>query len=403
VDAYAAIEQNRLKYLRLNQRKLRADLYQGLQDAIVASDTNVAAIGQKIILPSSFTVGPCHMVQNYQDAMAICKWVGCPDAFVTFTCNPQWLEIKRALPMGQQPQDRLDLVTRVFKIKLKELINDIHKKHILGHTIAGIYVVEFQKRGLPHAHILIFFTEDYKPHTVEDVDRMISAELPNSKTNKLVHETVARCTMHGPCGVAFPNASCMEEGKCKKQYPRKFQSETVTDVNGYPIYRRRDTGHTVVVHGIELDNRWVVPHNVYLSTKYDAHINVEVCNNIRAVKYLFKYVYKGHDRATVEISRQSNNATEGNVVETDEIKKYLDCRYVSASEAAWRIFKFDMHERFPTVERLQYHLPNQQMVLFADDDDVQEVATQSAISKMMLTEWFKTNQELEVARSLTFD
>ncbi len=187
---------------------------------------------------------------------------------------------------------------------------------------------------------------------------MISAELPNLKINKLAHETIARCTMHGPCGVAFPNAPCMEKGKCKKQYPRKFQSETMTDVNGYPIYRRRDMGHTVVVHGIELDNRWVVSHNVYLSTKYDAHINVEVCNNIRAVKYLFKYVYKGHDRVTVEISRQSDNATERNVVNTDEIKKYLDCRYVSTSEAAWHIFKFDMHERFPTVERLQYHLPN---------------------------------------------
>jgi hypothetical protein len=220
--------------------------------------------------------------------------------------------------------------------------------------IVGIYVVEFQKCELAHAHILIFFTEDCKPHTVEDVDHMISAELPNSETNKLAHETVARCMMHGPCGVAFLNALCMEESKCKKQYPRKFQSETVTDVNGYPIYQCKDMGQTVLVHGIELDNRWVVPHNVYLSTKYDAHINVEVCNNIRAVKYLFKYVYKGHDHATIEISRQNDNATKGNVVETDEIKKYFDCRYVSASEAAWRIFKFDMHERFPTVERLQY-------------------------------------------------
>jgi hypothetical protein len=79
----------------------------------------------------------------------------------------------------------------VFKIKLKELINDIHKKHILGRTIAGIYVVEIQKRGLPHAHILVFFTEDYKPHTVEEVDHMISAELSNLETNKLAHETVA--------------------------------------------------------------------------------------------------------------------------------------------------------------------------------------------------------------------
>jgi hypothetical protein len=110
----------------------------------------------------------------------------------------------------------------VFKIKLKELINDIHKKHILGRTIAKIYVIEFQKRGLPHAHILIFFAEDYKPHTVKDVNRMTSAELLNLKTNKLAHEMVARCMMHGPCGAMFLNAPCMEEGKCKKQYPCKF-------------------------------------------------------------------------------------------------------------------------------------------------------------------------------------
>jgi hypothetical protein len=105
----------------------------------------------------------------------------------------------------------------VFKIKLKELINDIHEKHILGRTIAGIYVIEFQKRGPSHAYILIFFAKNYKPHTVKDVDRMISVELPNPETNRLAHETIAKYMMHGPCGAAFPNAPCMEDGKCKKQ------------------------------------------------------------------------------------------------------------------------------------------------------------------------------------------
>ncbi len=83
------------------------------------------------------------------------------------------------------------------------------------------------------------------------------------------------------------------------------------DVNRYLIYRRRDTRHTVVVHGIELDNHWVVPHIVYLSTKYNAHINVEVCNNIRAVKYLFKYVYKGHDRATMRFHARATMPPKG--------------------------------------------------------------------------------------------
>ncbi len=91
------------------------------------------------------------------------------------------------------------------------------------------------------------------------------------------------------------------------------------------------------------------------------------------------------------------------MVEADENLKNLYCCYVSALKAAWCIFKFDMHEQFLIIERQQYHLPNRQMVLFDDDDDVQEVATRSTISKMMLTEWFKTNQKSEVAQSLTFD
>jgi hypothetical protein len=111
VDAYAAVEQNYLRYLRLNQKKFHADLYQGLQDAIAPGDNSVVAIGQRIILPSFFTGGPCHMVQNYQDAMAIYRWAHCLDVFIIFTCNPQWPEIKRTLLPGQEPQDRPDLVT----------------------------------------------------------------------------------------------------------------------------------------------------------------------------------------------------------------------------------------------------------------------------------------------------
>jgi hypothetical protein len=114
---------------------------------------------------------------------------------------------------GQQPQDQPDLVTRMFKIKLKELINDIHKKHILGCTIARIYVIEFQKRGLLHAHIFIFFVKDCKPHTVKDVDRMISAEFSNPETNRLAHETVAKCMVHVELCFQMPHAWKMANAK----------------------------------------------------------------------------------------------------------------------------------------------------------------------------------------------
>ena len=52
---------------------------------------------------------------------------------------------------------------------------------------------------------------------------------------------------------------------------------------------------------VDLDNRWIVPYNPYLSRKYRAHINVEVCASVRAVKYIHKYIYKGNDRTTVEL------------------------------------------------------------------------------------------------------
>jgi hypothetical protein len=100
VDAYAVVEQNRLRYLCLNKKKLCVDLYQSLQDAIATGDINATTIGQRTILPFSFTRGPRHMVQNYQEPMAICRWACCPNAFVTFTYNPQWPEIKKVLLPG---------------------------------------------------------------------------------------------------------------------------------------------------------------------------------------------------------------------------------------------------------------------------------------------------------------
>jgi hypothetical protein len=69
--------------------------------------------------------------------------------------------------------------------------------------------------------------------------------------------------------------------------------------DSYPNYRRHDDGRKEKVRGCELDNRWVVPYNPYLLWLFNCHINVEACGSIKAVKYLFKYIYKGHDRASV--------------------------------------------------------------------------------------------------------
>jgi hypothetical protein len=97
--------------------------------------------------------------------------------------------------------------------------------------------------------------------------------------------------------------------------------ETVMDQNSYPSYRRRANRLSATVkhplnrrETVTVSNKWVVPHNPYLCKKYKAHINVEICGTIRAIRYIHKYVYKGSDRATIELDASM-----------DEIKQYVNC------------------------------------------------------------------------------
>ncbi len=242
-------------------------------------------------------------------------------------------------------------------MKFLALHNEI-KSGIFGKVLGYIWVIEFQKRGLPHAHMLYILDSNSKVSTPEEYDSIISAEIPDEQRYPEAYETVTKMMVHGPCGNLNPRAPCMKDGFCTKKYPKNFQETTESGTNGYPIYRRRNNGKYILKNNQRIDNKWIVPHNLYLCTKYNAHINVEICSSISATKYLFKYVYKGHDRAIVLLEQ------------LDEILKYIDVRYVSAAEAIWIIFGFKMHDHSPSVTRLQLHLPDQQCVVFNEDSGV---------------------------------
>ncbi|KAM7528643.1 hypothetical protein LguiB_032053 [Lonicera macranthoides] len=200
-------------------------------------------------------------------------------------------------------------------------------------------------------------------------------------------------------------APCMNKNKCSKNFPKKFCSETTTNEDGFPVYRRKDNQRYVHKNGVKLDNRYVVSHNVELVVKYQAHINVEWCNKARSIKYLFKYINKGPDRATMileeNIARNSSTGIK-EIKEVDEIKSFLDCHYLSVCEACWRIFQFDIQYRSIGVERLNFHLLGEHSLIFRDTDSLDNVFNRFDAQKTMFTEWMRTNVLYEDVRKLTY-
>ncbi|XP_076272198.1 uncharacterized protein LOC143203777 [Rhynchophorus ferrugineus] len=116
VDMYVKIETERLTFIRLNQTKLRSEEYIHLRDAI-NTDGNAQNVGRMTILPATYIGSPRHMHEYAQDAMSYVRHYGTADLFITFTCNPQWIEIKQELFPGQSPIDRHDITARVFTQK----------------------------------------------------------------------------------------------------------------------------------------------------------------------------------------------------------------------------------------------------------------------------------------------
>ena len=289
-------------------------------------------------------------------------------------------------------------MARVFKLKVQKLLEMLKSEMVFGKPQAWLYSIEWQKRGLPHCHLLLWLIAEHRI-TPDKIDGIICAEIPDHAVDPELHQIVMSNMVHGPCGSINPQSPCMQDGHCSKKYPKQYNSETQLGADSYPLYKRSspDNGGQVSTISMriggsrinqEVDNRWIVSYNKLLLRSMNCHCNVELCMSIKSIKYVLKYVHKGCDQAMFTL--RSNHV--------DEISDFQNARYVSSNEAAWRILEFPLHERDPPVQQLAVHLENGQHVYFTEDTASDRASRDPP--KTTLTEFFALCRLDDFAKTL---
>ena len=207
--------------------------------------------------------------------------------------------------------------------------------------------------------------------------------------------------LHGPHTHSSP-CYIKDKSICKKKFPKSFTDYTKFKKNGYPEYRRRNNileNFTYKAKNnnqlIPVDNSMVVPYNSFLLKKYKCHINVEYCASIQSIKYIFDYIHKGGDRALCKLKKVDDRNDD---IIYDEITQFVDGRYLSPMEAAWRLQTFALCGRRHTVISLSVHTENQQRIIFEENNETKALQNW----KTTLTAWFELNRKDDYAKNIKY-
>jgi hypothetical protein len=106
-----------------------------------------------VMLPADFLGSRAWTKEETADSLALARHFGRGTLMITMTTNPEWPEIVARLQPGQTAADVPIIVARVFRARLNHLLDLLRTK--FGDVVYSIRVIEFQKRGFPHAHIII--------------------------------------------------------------------------------------------------------------------------------------------------------------------------------------------------------------------------------------------------------
>lgn len=365
---------------------------------------------QVVVLPSSFHGSRRHLSQMARNALTIVSEHGKPTFFITITCNANWPEIQERLLEGQTAFDVPVIVCMVFHQRLRAFLHNLRNGKYFGKNLKLRYimhVIEYQHRGLPHAHVSVKFEgvpeepseEDLRTKSPEDIALMrnkvidfinehISCEMRQSGPNgeplseqDMAYNTLIENFMMHKCSTAEANG-CKKSfaHPCKRGFDAYSDSKATTHIDnkGMPRYRRRN---------IDTD-RYVVAHNELILRDMQCHVNVEYAGTSTQVIYLYKYQFKGTSKVTTLIKKVNHDDSIG----CDEILKYLESRVLCSMDAAWRLLGFHTYPApYPSVRVIKVKLDSQMNSIAKDHQtcDLQVYLKRPvALSEFTYTELF---------------
>ena len=237
-----------------------------------------------IILSISYIDNSRYMKTRKQNALALIKDLEKSTFFLIFICNLDWFEFERDLSASVSIENRSNLIARVFQLKLKKLLRDLIERHMLEKIKTHTYVIEFQKRNLFHAYILIIahLDDDITQNNIDDVVQII---ISNREEDSMLYELITKHIIHKNCQDK-KNVVCHDKKeRCTKLFS-KSQSN-ISDINHLFDYSQYRRSQREKILEIIWDNIWIVLYNVYLLKKYETYLNVKVCTFTKSVRYLY--------------------------------------------------------------------------------------------------------------------
>ena len=363
-----------------------------------------------VVVPKSVTGGEQHVKNLSLNSLEIVAQRDQPTFFVTLTTDANWREILECLHESQTAFDRPDIVTRVFHEKLKLFLHNLKHGVYNNHTkVDGkfefehdkdwkpvnyiMHVIEYQHRGLPHAHI-VYRTVDAprSPRRNDSADEKAAKQreiaqyvdgwteadredgkviehlphicayrigqlniapsivtTPDQEAQIILDDIVGEKQLH-KCAIGEGLCKNTEDTNCKEGYEEfTVCNETTFDAHGYPVYKRP-----------RVTDLKVVPHNPSMSLDWRAHICVESASRAKCCLYLYGYLFKGNKKARALARKMGRD-------DQDEVQMYLRGRYLCAMDASWRAYGFHTYPKTePSVKVVAVKLKSRVIDLLTD-------------------------------------